>query len=84
VFNDSVLKNIKKELVRDGYPIFGVEFPNPNFALFAESCGGFGVRVETPDKLDNALQKALKSGKPAIVEVIIDPDKTAASTKKND
>jgi len=84
VFNDRVLKNIKKELVRDGYPIFGVEFPNPNFALFAESCGGFGVRVETPDKLDSALQNALKSGRPAIVEVVIDPDKTAASTKKID
>jgi len=84
VFNDSVLKNIKKELVRDGYPIFGVEFPNPNFAQFAESCGGFGVRVDTPDKLDRALQEALKSGKPAIVEIITDPDKTAASTKKID
>ena len=84
VFNDSVLKNIKKELVRDGYPIFGVEFPNPNFAQFAESCGGFGIRVDTPDKLDEALQNALKSGKPAIVEIITDPDKTAASTKKND
>ncbi|GAG89022.1 unnamed protein product, partial [marine sediment metagenome] len=84
VFNDNVLKNIKKELVRDGYPIFGVEFPNPNFAQFAESCGGFGVRVEKPDKLDEALQEALKSNKPAIVEIIIDPDKTAASTKKID
>ena len=71
-------------LIRDGYPIFGVEFPNPNFAQFAESCGGFGVRVDTPNKLDEALQKALKSGKPAIVEVIKDPDKMAASTKKID
>jgi pyruvate oxidase len=42
------------------------------------------VRVETPDKLDIALQNALKSGRPAIVEVVIDPDKTAASTKKID
>ena len=83
VFNDKVLKNIKKELVRDGYPIFGVEFPNPNFAQFAQSCGGFGVRVEDPYKLDEALQEALRSNKPAIVEIMSDPDKTAASTKKN-
>ncbi|GAG02111.1 unnamed protein product, partial [marine sediment metagenome] len=82
VFNDRVLKNIKKELVRDGYPIFGVEFPNPNFAQFAESCGGFGIRVDTPDKLDEALQNAIQSEKPSIVEIIVDPDKTAASTKK--
>jgi len=82
VFNDRVLKNIKKELVRDGYPIFGVEFPNPNFAQFA--CGGYGVRVDRPEKLDEALQNAIRSGKPSIVEIIVDPDKTAASTKKVD
>jgi pyruvate oxidase len=35
-----------------------------------------------PDELDEALQNALSSGKPSIVEIISDPDKTAASTKK--
>jgi len=34
--------------------------------------------------LDEALQNALRSGKPSIVEIIVDPDKTAASTKKFD
>ncbi|MBY8992602.1 MAG: rubredoxin [Candidatus Lokiarchaeota archaeon] len=84
LFHDCVLKNIKKELIRDGYPIFGVNFPNPNFAEFAKSSGGFGIRVEIPDKLDGALQEALNSGKPSIVEVMTDPDKMAASTKKID
>ena len=84
IFHDCVLKNIKKELIRDGYPIFGVEFPNPNFAEFAQSSGGFGIRVKIPDKLDDALQKALNSGKPSIIEVMTDPDKMAASTKKVD
>jgi pyruvate oxidase len=82
IFHDCVLKNIKKELIRDGYPIFGVEFPNPNFAEFALSSGGFGIRVEDPNNLDEALQKALNSGKPSIIEVMTDPDKMAASTKK--
>jgi len=82
VFNDSQLKNIKKELLRDGYPVFGVDFPNPNFAEFALSCGGYGIRVESPERLDDALQKALNSNKPSIVEVIVDPDKMAVSTKK--
>ncbi len=84
VFNDGALKNIKKELVRDGYPVFGVEFPNPNFADFASSCGGFGIRVENPKELDAALTKALNSGKPSIVEVLIDSNKMAASTKRVD
>ncbi|MHA1170905.1 MAG: thiamine pyrophosphate-binding protein, partial [Candidatus Heimdallarchaeota archaeon] len=84
VFNDGVLKNIKKELLRDGYPVFGVEFPNPNFAEFADSCGGFGVRVKDPKKLDEAFKQALQSGKPALIEIISDPDKMAASTKRVD
>ncbi len=84
IFHDCVLKNIKKELLRDGYPIYGVEFPNPNFAEFANSCGGLGIRVETPNKLDESLQSALTSGKPTIVEILTDPNKMAASTKKVD
>ncbi|MCK5151726.1 MAG: hypothetical protein KAQ65_07795, partial [Candidatus Thorarchaeota archaeon] len=84
VFNDGKLKNIKKEQNRDGYPEYGVSFPNPNFAKYAESCGGFGVRVEDPVKLDEALKAAIESGKPAIIDLIIDPEKMAASTKRVD
>ncbi|MHA2007241.1 MAG: thiamine pyrophosphate-binding protein [Promethearchaeota archaeon] len=84
LFHDCVLKNIKKELLRDGYPIYGVNFPNPNFADFARTCGGFGIRIENPAKMDVALQQALNSGKPSIVEVMSDPDKMAASTKRVD
>ncbi|MHA2122833.1 MAG: thiamine pyrophosphate-dependent enzyme, partial [Promethearchaeota archaeon] len=70
--------------IRDGYPIFGVNFPNPNFAEFATTCGGYGVRVENPENLDKALKDAFNSGKPALVEIMIDPDKMAASTKRVD
>lgn len=55
-----------------------------NFAEFAQSCGGFGIRVEDPKKLDQALQKAIKANTPSLIEIIVDPDKTAASTKKTD
>lgn len=82
VFNDGKLKNIKKEQDRDSYPEYGVNFPNPNFAEFATGCGGEGYRVEDPNELDDILTKAFASDKPAIVEVIIDPDKMAPATKK--
>ncbi len=84
VFNDSMLKNIKKEQNRDGYPEYGIFFPNPNFAEFARSTGGFGVRVEDPTKLDAALKDAFKSDRPALVEVLVDPEKMRASTKRVD
>jgi thiamine pyrophosphate-dependent acetolactate synthase large subunit-like protein len=40
----------------------------------ATSAGGFGVRVSEPDKLDEAIRKALDSPLPALVEVMVDPD----------
>ena len=84
VFNDGKLKNIKKEQLREGFPEYGVSFPNPNFAEFAETCGGHGIRVEKAEDLDAALREAFDSGTPSIVEVIVDPDKMAAATKRVD
>ncbi len=84
VFNDGKLKNIKKEQLRDNYPEFGVTFPNPDFAGFAKSAGGEGFRIEDPRDLDDALEKALSSEHPSLIDVVVDPDKTAASTKRVD
>jgi pyruvate oxidase len=84
VMNDGKLKNIKKEQARDGYPEFGIDFPNPDFASFAATCGGAGFRVEGPGMLDDAISAALASGRPAIVDVLVDPERTAASAKTVD
>jgi thiamine pyrophosphate-dependent acetolactate synthase large subunit-like protein/rubredoxin len=83
-FNDGMLKNIKKEQNRDGYPEYGIFFPNPNFAEFANSAGGFGIRVEDPTKLDAALKDAFETDGPSLVEVMVDPEKMRASTKRAD
>jgi thiamine pyrophosphate-dependent acetolactate synthase large subunit-like protein/rubredoxin len=82
VFDDGRLKNISKEQMRDGYPEFGISFPNPDFAAFAASCGGEGFRVADPAKLDPALKAAFRSDKPCIVDVLVDPYKMAPSTKR--
>jgi pyruvate oxidase len=84
VFNDGYLKNIKKEMARDGYPEFGITFPNPDFAEFARTAGGEGFRVEDPAELDGALQQAFRSKKPALIDVVIDPEKMALSAKRLD
>ena len=74
VFNDGKLKNIKKEQESYGYPEYRVNFANPNMAEMANSSGGLGIRVSDPENLDRALAEALSSSKPAIVEVMVDPD----------
>jgi len=80
LFNDSKLKNIKEHMMY-GYKEFGTEFVNPNFADFAKSCGGEGYRVEKPGELDKALKQAFRSDKPAIVDVVVDPDEMAPIIK---
>nr|MQY60864.1 thiamine pyrophosphate-binding protein [bacterium] len=74
VFNDGKLKNIKKEQEEYGYPEYRVSFPNPNFADMASSGGGMGLRVSNPEKLDEAIKKALDSPLPSLVEVMVDPN----------
>ena len=78
------LKNIKKEQKRDSFPEYGVSFPNPNFAEFAKTVGGLGFRIKDPKELYNALKKAFNSNKATIVDILIDPEKLAPSTKRVD
>jgi acetolactate synthase-1/2/3 large subunit len=44
-----------------------------SLAEAANSLGCFGIRVEKPDQIRPALDKAAASGKPAVVEVVADP-----------
>jgi acetolactate synthase-1/2/3 large subunit len=43
-----------------------------NLAKVAEDLGCFGIRVERPEDIRPALEKALASGRPAVVEVLSD------------
>ena len=42
---------------------------NPDFAKFAEICGGVGYRVEDSDELDRVLEEAVQCGEPVVVDV---------------
>mgnify|MGYP001173888078 CR=1 FL=1 len=48
---------------------------NPDFAKFAQACGGMGYRVEQPGDLEVVLKEAFNSGRPALVDVITSPVK---------
>jgi acetolactate synthase-1/2/3 large subunit len=48
-----------------------------NFAKVAEDIGALGIRVEKPSELGPAIQRALKAGRPAIVDVATDIDALA-------
>lgn len=48
-----------------------------DFARLATDIGAFGIRVERPAEFAPALEKAIRSGKPAIVDVVTDIDAIA-------
>ncbi|HEV2861876.1 MAG TPA: thiamine pyrophosphate-dependent enzyme [Pyrinomonadaceae bacterium] len=74
VVKNNTLGQIKwEQIVFLGNPEYGCELHNPDFAKFAEACGGLGLTVERPEELRPALERALSSDRPALVEVVVDP-----------
>jgi acetolactate synthase I/II/III large subunit len=43
-----------------------------DFARVASDIGALGIRVERPDQFSNALHSAIKSGRPALIDVVTD------------
>ena len=47
--------------------------PDSRYDKMMEALGGTGVRATTPEELAEALSTAIKSGKPTLIDAIIDP-----------
>jgi pyruvate dehydrogenase (quinone)/pyruvate oxidase len=74
IIKNNTLGQIKwEQIVFLGNPEYGCELHNPNFAKYAEACGGLGFTVERPEEIRPTLERALASGRPSIVEVVVDP-----------
>jgi len=74
VLNNGRLGFIKLEQEVKGLPEWGTELTNPDFAEFARACGGVGFKVERPEDLVPAMEKAIATGKPAVIDIVVDPD----------
>jgi len=73
LLNNNELGKISKEQRDINMPEWKTELSNPNFAEYANVCGGFGIRVEKNEELEGAVIKALKYDGPSIVEIMSDP-----------
>ncbi len=58
------------------YPgrVVGTTLANPDFAAYARAFGGHGETVDTTADFMPAFERALASGKPAILHVRVDPE----------
>ena len=57
------------------YPgrVSGTELHNPDFAAYAKAFGGYGETVTKTADFGPAFDRAVASGKPAILEIQVDP-----------
>jgi pyruvate dehydrogenase (quinone)/pyruvate oxidase len=74
--NNNSLGEILWEQMVLGFPEHGVRFgePVPDYAAWARGCGGFGVHVDKPSQVIDALAEAFAYPGPALVDVAVDPN----------
>jgi len=77
VFNNGSLGFVELEMKAAGWPSYGTDLVNPNFAQLAESADVRGIRVEAPEDLRPALQTALDHDGPCLVDVKVNRQELA-------
>ena len=77
VINNKRLGMIMQEQKVEGYEGWQTELHDFSFADFATNAGGLGIKVTEPKELEAAVESALKSDKPTIVDIDTDPKRFA-------
>jgi acetolactate synthase-1/2/3 large subunit len=64
------------------YPgrVSATHLQNPDFKAYAFAFGGHGERVENTDEFGPAFERAVASGKPALIHCLIDPETITPTT----
>ncbi len=73
VFNNNQWGAEKKNQIDYyGNRFVGTNLTNPDFAQIARDMGAEGFRVEVPGEVKGVVEAALKSGKPVVIDAVID------------
>ena len=75
VVDNGMLGTIRMHQERH-YPgrVSGTDIVNPDFAAVGRAYGGHGERVERTEDFAAAFERALDSGVPAVLHVVVDPE----------
>ncbi len=81
VVNNGLYGTIRMHQERE-YPgrVYATDLRNPDFAAYARAFGGHGETVERTADFAPAYERAAMSGKPALIEIRIDPDAITPAT----
>jgi acetolactate synthase-1/2/3 large subunit len=64
--------------------VVGTDLVNPDFPALARAYGAHGERVERTGDFEAAFERALVSGKPAVLELPVDPERISPRVKLSD
>ena len=75
VFNNATLGFVKMEMEATGYAEYhdATDLVNPDFAKIAEACGGLGFTVRQSHEVKPAIEAALASRKPCVIDAFVNP-----------
>lgn len=73
LLNNNELGKISKEQRDVNMPEWQTGLSNPDFAAYANNCGGLGLKVNKNEELEPAIKQALNFNGPALVEIMADP-----------
>ena len=81
VVNNGLYGTIRMHQERE-YPgrVYGTDLRNPDFAAYARAFGAHGETVERTADFAPAFERAYNAGKPALIELKIDPDAITPAT----
>ncbi len=72
VINNNELGKISKEQRAGGWDKWATDLVNPDFAAYATSCGGLGIKAKNKKELESAFEKLLGHEGPALLEISAD------------
>ena len=77
VLNDGYYNMCKQGTTSQGFVGMDVNIPETNFVQIAHAMGADGVRVEKEFDIQSALEKAMLSEKPFVIDIVIDSTQSA-------
>jgi thiamine pyrophosphate-dependent acetolactate synthase large subunit-like protein len=83
-----VLNDARYNMCYQGMELLGLTgadatMPQTDFVAIARGMGAEGIRIDKESDLEAALQKALNSTVPFVIDVVIDPNRPAPSKGRN-
>jgi acetolactate synthase-1/2/3 large subunit len=82
VFNNQMYGTIRMYQERS-YParVSGTALTNPDFSRLIEAFGGHGETVTTTAEFAPAFRRSVESGRPAVIELVVDPEQITSRTR---